>query len=443
MNEAALDQINEIVAKDTWTGDDYTQLLAELYEITDGPNTFKAILHKMESETPEPTGSAALKIGIGRYMLCRSEQALEALAGATDNKDRRYFQGLCYKATCKYDLAAEQFALSADRGWDKTEAQMQLAEVKALGGDLDEAGKILAKLAGSSGETAQYKYLEGLLAELAGKGDEAIEAYQQARDLDPACAVATFRLAYYLDLHGAEEEAIDLYKECVSQPPLHTNALLNLAVLYEDNGKYDMSAVCLKRILAINPTHARARLFLGDIESSRTMFYDEDQAKRVARRNALLDTPVTDFELSVRARNCLKKMNLRTLGDLVQATEAGLLSYKNFGETSLKEIKDMLSIKGLHLGQALEDGSELAASTQQLVASTNVQNEGVLGTPIERVGFSIRVRGALEILRLKTVGDLVAKSEPELLACKNFGQTSLTEVRSKLTEYGLTLRETL
>ena len=442
MNEAAVDQINEIVAKDTWTGDDYKQLLVELYEIKDGPSKFKTILHQMESETPEPTGSAALKIGIGRYMLCRSDQGLEALASATDNKDRRYFQGLCYKTICKYDLAAEQFELSAERGWDKTEVQMQLVEVKAMAGDLVGAGKILAKLANKSSETAQYNYLQGLLAELAGNGDQAIESYEQARQIDPTCAVATFRLAYFLDLHGDEEQAIELYKECTSQPPLHTNALLNLAVLYEDNGKYDLSATCLRRILTVNPTHARARLFLGDIESSKTMFYDEDQAKRVARRNALLDTPVTDFELSVRARNCLKKMNLRTLGDLVQATEAGLLSYKNFGETSLKEIKDMLSIKGLRLGQALEDGSELSGQPQ-LAAPANVQNEGVLGTPIERVGFSIRVRGALEILRLRTVGDLVAKSEAELLACKNFGQTSMTEVRSKLTEYGLTLREAL
>ena len=90
------------------------------------------------------------------------------------------------------------------------------------------------------------------------------------------------------------------------------------------------------------------------------MYYDEDQARRIAKRNAVLDIPVTDFELSVRARNCLKKMNIRTLGDLVRITEAELLAYKNFGETSLKEIKDMLTAKGLRLGQALEEGSELA-----------------------------------------------------------------------------------
>src|SRR5438034_8316315 len=54
-----------------------------------------------------------------------------------------------------------------------------------------------------------------------------------------------------------------------------------------------------------------------------------------------LEIPVTDFELSVRSRNCLRKMNIRTLGDLTRTTEAALLASKNFGETSLSEIKEI------------------------------------------------------------------------------------------------------
>src|SRR5271166_2622684 len=45
----------------------------------------------------------------------------------------------------------------------------------------------------------------------------------------------------------------------------------------------------------------------------------------------LLEIPVTDFQLSVRSRNCLRKMNIRTLGDLTRTTEAALLASKNFG----------------------------------------------------------------------------------------------------------------
>jgi DNA-directed RNA polymerase subunit alpha len=132
-------------------------------------------------------------------------------------------------------------------------------------------------------------------------------------------------------------------------------------------------------------------------------------------------------------------MNIRNLGDLVKTTEQDLLGYKNFGETSLKEIKDMLSAKSLRLGQALEEGSDLADLAVPRPAS--VSNDGVLATPLDHIEFSIRVRRALESLNITTLGELIAKTDAELLGCKNFGQTSLNEVRQRLAEYGLSLRE--
>ena len=174
------------------------------------------------------------------------------------------------------------------------------------------------------------------------------------------------------------------------------------------------------------------------------MVFDEDRAKRMARRNAVMDIPVTDFELSVRARNCLKKMNIRTLGDLVRTSEAELLAYKNFGETSLKEIKEMLSAKGLRLGAPLDEDFPLVR--QDLVsaapaAAAAPENAGVKATPISQIDFSIRARKAMESLNIVTLGDLASRSEAELLACRNFGQTSLNEIRQRLAEYGLQLRE--
>ena len=51
---------------------------------------------------------------------------------------------------------------------------------------------------------------------------------------------------------------------------------------------------------------------MKDVIASKDMYYDEEHDRNLAKRSALLDTPVTDFELSVRARNCLKKMKIRT-----------------------------------------------------------------------------------------------------------------------------------
>jgi DNA-directed RNA polymerase subunit alpha len=135
-------------------------------------------------------------------------------------------------------------------------------------------------------------------------------------------------------------------------------------------------------------------------------------------------------------------MNIRTLGDLVKITENELLGYKNFGETSLKEIKDMLSAKGLRLGQALEDGGELTGlPVPKPAPEAPGADEGVLSTPIDHIEFSVRARRALDTLGIATLGDLASKSEPDLMSCKNFGQTSLNEIRQRLSEYGLDLRD--
>jgi DNA-directed RNA polymerase subunit alpha len=57
----------------------------------------------------------------------------------------------------------------------------------------------------------------------------------------------------------------------------------------------------------------------------------------------------------VRSANCLQQANIKTIGDLVQRTEAEMLKTKNFGRKSLKEIKEILAEMGLSLGMKLEN----------------------------------------------------------------------------------------
>jgi len=66
-----------------------------------------------------------------------------------------------------------------------------------------------------------------------------------------------------------------------------------------------------------------------------------------------LSKSVDEMELSVRSYNCLKNANIRTIGELVQKTEAEMLKTKNFGRKSLNEIKEILSSMGLSLGMKL------------------------------------------------------------------------------------------
>ena len=440
MEQTDRDAIAGIIAQDTWTIQDSQTLFKLLSAETNAPEKFRAALGRMEAAEPDPKGAAAVKIGIARYMACRFAEALVVLAAGTDNKDRRYAQGMCYKNLRQYDGAIEEFRRAADRGWDACDAEVNIIECQVLAGHTDAAAPALERLEKTTGRTADCRYLRGLIAELSGRPEEACDLYGEARAFDGFHVNATFHLAYTCDLHGDEDQAVELYHECLAHLPVHIGSLLNLSVLYEDAGDYERAGECLKQIIACNPAHERARLFLRDVEASKTMYFDEDQARRIAKHNAVLDVPVTDFELSVRARNCLKKMNIRTLGDLVLTTEAELLAYKNFGETSLREIKTMLGAKGLHLGQGLEEG-EGAFDSDDDDDVKRAEDEGLRNIPLERIELSVRARKAVDGMGVTTLGELADKSEPELLACKNFGQSSLNEIVGRLAEYGLRLRE--
>src|SRR5687768_9030934 len=204
-------------------------------------------------------------------------------------------------------------------------------------------------------------FRRGHEAEKTGDPEKAAEFYERALNENPDHESACFSLAVLYDRRGDDAKAIELYERICTSPPVHVNALMNLAVLYEDNNHYDEAHRCLDAVLRTNPNHERARLYMKDVESARSQFYDEDAERRGDRRDAVLTIPITDFELSVRSRNCLKKMNIRTLGDLLRTSEAELLAYKNFGETSLNEIKALLAQKGLRLGQAAADGGAAGA----------------------------------------------------------------------------------
>src|SRR5207253_10953099 len=118
---------------------------------------------------------------------------------------------------------------------------------------------------------------------------------------------------------------------------------IKLVGLNEENNNYEKAENCNTKMHAANPQAQHARLFMKDAHASLSMYYNPEEEHAFNRFSQVLEIPVTDFELSVRSRNCLKKMNIRTLGDLTRVTEQQLLSSKNFGETSLGEIKEMMA----------------------------------------------------------------------------------------------------
>lgn len=74
------------------------------------------------------------------------------------------------------------------------------------------------------------------------------------------------------------------------------------------------------------------------------------QRRQDSDMSEMLDRPLAELELSVRARNCLDGANLNTIRDLVRLSEAEVMKLKNLGKTSLTEIKNRLAELDLSLG---------------------------------------------------------------------------------------------
>jgi DNA-directed RNA polymerase subunit alpha len=98
----------------------------------------------------------------------------------------------------------------------------------------------------------------------------------------------------------------------------------------------------------------------------------------------------------------------------------------------------MLAAKGLSLGQ-LAQAAPFAETAEEPVEPSADEQE-VHGLPITELNLSVRARKCTTKLGINTIGDLVRRTAEDLLECKNFGVTSLNEVREKLTDKGLKLR---
>ncbi|MCX7934058.1 MAG: tetratricopeptide repeat protein [Planctomycetota bacterium] len=304
-------------------------------------------------------------------------------------------------------------------------------------GEVAEALAAVEKLRRAFSDKADLAYEEGYCHEEMGDDEAALACYLRAIDLDGQHAEALFRAAVICERRGEDAKAKEFYERIGPESETaYVNAALNLALLYEDEDDHESAIRCCQRVLKVYPNHPRAKLFLSDAKAAVNMYYSPEETKQSERLEAILRIPVSDFELSVRSRNCLANMNIQTLGDLVKKTESELLSYKNFGETSLREIKEMLASRGLRLGMFREDAATRAAleRTQRGISPEILQKS------INDLELGIRSRKCMEALGIKTVGDLIQKSEAELTAMKNFGRVSLNEIKKCLADMGLSLR---
>ena len=388
-------------------------------------------------ETGEKSEGVLARAGVGSYLLARQQQADKFLSAVTRDGVALFIHGPCLTSLNRHDDAASRFELAGKAGFDPVGCALRRAGAIRAAGRVDDAEKLLRSVASSAASRAEYSFQMGCIWADRGDALTAVEYFERAVDMDPHHSRALFWLAAENSLRGNDEEAVRLYERSLSKPPFFIGAMLNLGLLYEDRENYQAAAFCFRRVREYDPNNEFAQLYLRDIDATQGMYYDEDQARSEARMKQLLGRPVTDFELSVRSRNCLQAMNINSLGDLTEVSEQELLAGKNFGETSLMEIRELLAAHGLRIGQNLH---KIHSRDHVIDQSLSPEEQAMMNKLVVDLNLSVRSRKCMSRLNIQTIGQLVQRTPDELLSSRNFGVTSLNEIRQKLGEVGIRLR---
>jgi len=451
----------DLVEAESLSFEDVMRLREAVYSDEDGPRHFAAILGRLDASPAGSASERSWRRSAALFILGQHEEAVDALRKGRSVPGADHLLGRSLLVLGRHAEAIETLEEAVRAKPSDVAVRTSLFEAVEASRDFAALRRLLQNAPKSFEGTAHALYCAGRLAEEEGEYESAIEHYERALAKDRNHRGALFRIAYQLDLRGMDDEALATYERLVSLSPTDANSLTNLGLLYEDRGDAERAAACYETVLRADPTNERARLFFVDARASLSMYYDEDQERKEDRLQQILRIPITDFELSVRARNCLQKMGIQNLGDLARKTEAELLAYKNFGETSLNEIRDLLTQKGLRLGmlrgeveedtiRRMEEEARLTRAEfedeETLVAREQQEEQAekradALARPIDDLKLSARCRRILEGLELKTVGELAAKSEAELAGIEDFTSTSIQEVKDRLGDLGLSLRD--
>ena len=456
------------------------------------PAEVRQHLAELEREIGEEGGGDRrnLAAGVTHYLLGQHDRAVERLSAVSGNGLADYYRAQALQGTQRWDDALDALDAAAAAGHDEVQCELEKAGVVRQAGDTEKADEMLTAVSRKAATRAEYCYQKGCV--MADRGDTlgAVEYFERAVDMDARHSRAMFRLAGLMDLLGEDREAIRLYEQALSKPPLFMGAMMNLGLLYEDAENYPAAAYCFRRVLQVYPNHERALLFLKDVAAATSMYYDEEAMRRQRELEQQMRVPITDFELTARSRNGLERAGIATLGDLCRTSEDELLAAKNFGDTSLNEIKEILDSRGLRIGQLVEQDvaegagygyspgyggapggygasagmaqppAPLAPGASPLSAVAPAAAPGGVGGPknpfvsddispaerakLERpvgdLNLSVRARKCLTRLGIVTLGELTSRTPDELMSVRNFGVTSLNEIRQKLTDFDMKLR---
>ena len=398
----------------------------------------EAVNELKTKDEDELSPAVRVKLGVCMFLVGDYDGALESLKKGDGGALAQFYFAKLHFVRKEFDEAIKTYDAAQTAGYKADDCVLGRAEVYREAQKLTESLQELDSLSGPVEQTAEYLYQRAATVNaIGGAPQEAIALYERAVNVDKDHPGALFGLALENERRGNDEEAIELYQRAARRFPASVGVLINLGLLYEDHERYDLAQQCFQRVLDSYPLNPKAKLYLKDVQGSSEMRFDEDELSRQHELGLKLSQPISDFELSVRARKCLTQMGVQTLRDLCKHTEQELLASKNFGETSLDEIKKILQDKGLKLG--MFSAEKQRADTAD-VATLSEEEKNTLARPVSDLNLSVRARKCMNRLNIQTLGELVSRSADELLEIKNFGVTSLKEIREKLVEFNIRLK---
>lgn len=379
---------------------------------------------------------ADVKRGLALWLLGRSAEALETVSGSKLSEGR-YVAGMCALELGLYEEAIKRFEAVLKEQKDNFLVKCKLLESKVKSAPSQSVMQEINAEIKKKPRSPELHYVRGLLNHYLCDYDKEMQDYEKAVELSAEFAPALLRLGFLYGLTESIEEAEAFYRRLSELRPTYASALINLGLLYEDMREYERAAQCYRLVLRTYPTNERARMYLEDALSAMKMYEVEKGPEVPKPTPEELKVSISELDLSTRTRNALLSAGVQTLGELIEKTEAELLATRSIGEHSIDEIKAFLARRGLGLREAERAITPLLPSAGPPV----VPSPEALEMSIEELGLSLRTVKALDAAGISKVGQIIEKTEKEMLAIRHFGRISLQEVKEKLAEKGLRLRE--
>ena len=405
---------------------------------------------ELSAKQAELSPFESVKLGVCQYLVGDYEAASQTLGqnkGASSlnpfYRGKTAFQlANIKKSTSLYDEAIASFDEAEKAGYPKGDCALARAEIYRVKGDPVESLRQLDSISGETEQTVEYLYQRGATtAELTDRPDlienpqeEMLRWYERAHEKDKNHPGALFGMALENERRGNDDVALALYQRLVCLIPTHIGALINLGILYEDRENYEEAVGCYRRVLEADPLNVKAQMYIKDAEASLNRGRSSSRTRYASVVKSIYDKQVSDYELSARARKALQSMGIETLGDLCSHTEKELLSTKNFGDSSLEEIKRILEDAGLRLGsgpQQFEAAEEHLGESEDIGLDLSI-GDSVLNRSVDELNLTVRARKCLSRKDIRTIGELVRTTAEDLMNSKNFGVTSLNEIKKKL-----------